>query len=71
MLQVRVPVLSEKTYSTMPSSSTRLDVLQFAGVSVLSWYMSRSSLMSTACQSFTSSRVTKSEMGTSDENRTQ
>jgi NDP-sugar pyrophosphorylase family protein len=38
---VRVPVLSEKIYSIWPSSSTRDEVRQRAGVSVLAWYLWR------------------------------
>ncbi|EIW54583.1 phospholipid-translocating P-type ATPase [Trametes versicolor FP-101664 SS1] len=52
--RVSVPVLSLKTYSICPSSSTRDDVLHSAGVS---------ELISCACWYLTTSIVTMSEMG--------
>uniref|UniRef100_A0A182TRG4 Uncharacterized protein n=1 Tax=Anopheles melas TaxID=34690 RepID=A0A182TRG4_9DIPT len=47
--RVSVPVLSENTYFTMPSSSFRLEVRAIAGVSDSAWYISMSMLMKIAC----------------------
>ena len=39
MLHVRVPVLSEKTYSTWPSSSLSLEFRTIAAVLLAAWYI--------------------------------
>ena len=64
LLQVRVPVLSESTVWTMPSSSLRLLVRARNGVSVSSWYICLSLFRNTiAWHTLTNSRETYREMG--------
>ena len=63
-LQVKVPVLSDKTVCTIPSSSFKLLVRAFIGVSVSSWYIFRSRFNKTiAWKTFTNSNETYKEIG--------
>ena len=63
-LHVSVPVLSDSTVCTIPSSSFKLDVRARIGVSVAAWYSARSRLMNTvACMTLTNSSETYREMG--------
>jgi len=64
MLQVRVPVLSEKMYSTWPSSSFKLLACAFANTDYSSSHISMSRPIKVACASLQISSCTMSEMGT-------
>ena len=63
-LHVRVPVLSENTYSTCPSSSFKFDDCTRAGMSIVVSYILISYDMKAAWENLTISRVTSNEIGT-------
>ena len=63
-LQVNVPVLSEKIYSTQPNSSFKLELWTFVGRSFSSEYICQSHPMNFAWENFTISSETSRLMGT-------
>ena len=64
ILHVSVPVLSEKTWSTIPSSSFKSKLLTSAGVSVSASYILESEFINMDCMNLTTSNDTYSEIGT-------
>jgi len=64
MFWVRVPVLSEKIYETIPSSSLRFEEFTLADISFSPSYNRQSDSMNYAWKSFTISRVTRRDIET-------